>query len=248
MSQIPLLELRDVSKSYGSLVVSDHVSLAVVEGEALGILGPNGAGKSTMFNLITGTVRVDTGNILFAGHEITSMKAHMRTRRGIARSYQIPKPFLHMTVFENLLVAASFATHGLPETARNDLCMSVLADAGLGAKANAPAGSLGLLQLKRLELARALAAKPRLLLLDEIAGGLTEAECHELVASIKAVRRAGVTIVWIEHVLHALMGVVDRLLVLNFGRVIAAGEPQAVMAEPAVREVYLGLEAGHEAA
>ena len=243
----PLLQLTDVSKRYGSLVVADGVSLSVGQGEALGVLGPNGAGKTTLFNLITGVAKVDTGQIRFAGEEIAGLKPHLRARRGIARSYQIPKPFVQMSVFENLLVGASFAAQGLSPRERTDHCAEVLERTGLLPKANALAGSLNLLERKRLELARALAAKPRLLLLDEIAGGLTEGECHELVAAIQAVRASGVTIVWIEHVLHALMGVVDRVMVLNFGKVIASGDPKTVMADRAVREIYLGIEAVDDA-
>ena len=243
---MPLLELTDVSKRYGSLVVADAIALTVGEGEALGILGPNGAGKTTLFNLITGIAAVDAGRIAFEGQDITAVKPHLRARRGIARSYQIPKPFVQMSVFENLLVGASFAARGLSSRERNDHCAEVLERTGLMPKADTLAGSLNLLERKRLELARGLAAKPRLLLLDEIAGGLTEAECHELVEAIKAVRASGVTIVWIEHVLHALMGVVDRVIVLNFGKVIAGGDPKAVMADPAVREIYLGIEAADD--
>ena len=243
-----LLELTDVSQRYGSLVVADAVTLSVAAGEALGVLGPNGAGKTTLFNLVTGVTRVDGGRIAFEGADITALKPHERARLGVARSYQIPKPFVQMTVFENLLVGASFAAQDLSPRERTAHCAEVLDRTGLAPKANALAGSLNLLERKRLELARALAAKPRLLLLDEIAGGLTEAECHELVDAIKAVRASGVTIVWIEHVLHALMGVVDRVLVLNFGKVIAEGQPKAVMADPSVREIYLGIEAADDAA
>jgi branched-chain amino acid transport system ATP-binding protein len=228
-------------------VVADAISLTVSPGEALGVLGPNGAGKTTLFNLITGVAKVDAGEIRFADEDITRLQPHLRARRGIARSYQIPKPFVQMSVFENLLVGASFAAQGLGHRERNAHCAEVLERTGLAPKANVLAGSLNLLERKRLELARALAAKPRLLLLDEIAGGLTEGECSELVAAIQAVRASGVTIVWIEHVLHALMGVVDRVLVLNFGKVIASGAPQAVMADRAVREIYLGIEAADDA-
>jgi branched-chain amino acid transport system ATP-binding protein len=161
---------------------------------------------------------------------------------GIGRSYQIPHPFAKMTVFENLLVAAAFGT-GEPERALHGHCGAVLERTGLLPKANLPAGRLTLLERKRLELARALATRPRALLLDEIAGGLTEAECHELVATIAAIRGEGVSIIWIEHVVHALLSVVDRLIVINFGRLLAEGEPKRVMADPKVREVYMGISA-----
>ena len=228
---VPLLELVEVSKRYGALTVADRLSLAVGDGEALGVIGPNGAGKSTMFNLITGDVRADAGAIRFAGGDVTALAPHLRCRRGIGRSYQIPHPFAKMTVFENLLVAAIYGAR------RGE----VLDLTGLAAKANIPAGTLTLLERKRLELARALATEPRLLLLDEIGGGLTEHETRALVETIRAIRAAGTAIVWIEHIVHALLSVVDRLVVINFGRKLAEGEPHAVMADPRVREVYMGI-------
>jgi len=239
---MPILRLDAVSKSFGALKVIDRLSLALEEGEALGILGPNGAGKSTMFNLVTGDLRPDQGRIHFAGRDVTRLPAHARCRLGIGRSYQIPHPFHGMTVFENVLVAAAFAS-GRSERACHERCVAILDLAGLLPKANLAAGSLTLLERKRLELARALATGPKALLLDEIAGGLTESECHELVATIREVHASGVSIVWIEHVVHALLAVVTRLVVINFGRELAQGEPRAVMADPVVQEVYLGIEA-----
>ena len=238
----PILSLDDVSKRYGALVVTDHLSMTLEPGEALGVIGPNGAGKTTMFNLIAGGVRPDSGRVHFAGRDITGLPPHARCRAGIGRSYQIPHPFIGMTVFENLLVAASFGS-GRPEREVYDRCVGVLDRTGLLAKANVRAGALTLLERKRLEMARALATDPKVLLLDEIAGGLTEAECHELVEAIRAVHATGVSIVWIEHVLHALKAVVTRLVVINFGRKIDDGEPGRVMASPQVREIYMGLEA-----
>jgi branched-chain amino acid transport system ATP-binding protein len=237
-----LLSLERVSKSFGSLKAADDVSFDLAESEALGIIGPNGAGKSTLFNLITGGLRADAGRIRFAGRDITALAPHERCRAGIGRSYQIPHPFAKMTVLENLLVGAVFAS-GKSERACYDHCVEVLHATGLLARANQRAGTLTLLGRKRLELARALATKPRLLLLDEIAGGLTEHECRELVETIRAIHAAGTAIVWIEHIVHALTAVVGRLIVINFGRLLAEGEPRAVMADPAVREVYLGIEA-----
>lgn len=237
-----LLELDAVGKAYGALQVTDALSLTVTEGEALGVIGPNGAGKSTMFNLITGDVAPDAGHIRFGGHDVTRLKAHARARLGIGRSYQIPQPFAHMTVFENLLVGALFAG-GQRERDSYEHCAVVLETTGLIDRANVPAGSLTLLQRKRLELARALAMRPRLLLLDEIAGGLTEHECLELVETIRAIHAAGTTIVWIEHIVHALVSLASRLVVINFGRLIAQGEPRAVMADPVVQEVYMGIPA-----
>jgi branched-chain amino acid transport system ATP-binding protein len=234
-----LLSLRDVSKRYGPVTVTSDVSLDVAEGEVLGVLGPNGAGKTTLFALITGAVAADRGTILLGGRDITRMPAGARCRAGICRSHQVPQPFEKLTVFENLLVAACFGRGG-SEAAARDGCVDVLERTNLIGKANRLAGTLTLLDRKRLEMARALATAPKLLLLDEIAGGLTEGECGELVETIRAVHRGGTTIVWIEHVVHALLAVAGRLAVLNFGKLVAEGEPSAVMAAPVVREIYLG--------
>ena len=237
-----LLQLESVSKSYGALRVVDGLSLSVAEGETLGILGPNGAGKTTLFNLISGDARADGGAVRFAGRDLTAEAPHRRCRAGIGRSYQIPQPFGAMTVFENLLVAATFGG-GLSEREAYPVCVEVLEQSGLLERANRLAGALTLLDRKRLELARALATRPKLLLLDEIAGGLTEEESRELVAEIRAIRARGVTMIWIEHVVHALLAVADRLFVMDYGRKLAEGAPQAVIADPAVQRVYLGIEA-----
>ncbi|MFN6977141.1 MAG: ABC transporter ATP-binding protein [Gemmobacter sp.] len=237
-----ILSLSGVSKSYGALRVTDDVSLDVARGEALGIIGPNGAGKSTLFNLITGNVAPDAGRIALMGRDVTRLPAMARVRMGVGRSFQIPQPFEGLTVFENLVVAAAYG-QGRSEAAVTDDCAAILAQTDLMRLANTPAGGLSLLDRKRLELARALATGPDLLLLDEIAGGLTEGECHALVATIRAIHARGVTIVWIEHVLHALNSVVTRLLVLDFGKVIGLGAPEAIMASKEVREIYLGIEA-----
>jgi branched-chain amino acid transport system ATP-binding protein len=237
----PLLALESVSKSFGALKVVDQVSLAVEENEALGILGPNGAGKTTLFNLISGDLRPDTGRILLAGENVTTLAPHRRCRSGIGRSYQIPHPFSGMTVFENLLVAAVFGgATGESEAAA--WCVDILSRTGLARRANQLAGSLTLLDRKRLELARALATRPRVLLLDEIAGGLTEHEARALVDTIQEIRAQKVAIVWIEHVVHALLACVQRLVVLNFGALIAQGEPRAVVTSPEVQRVYMGIE------
>ena len=238
----PLLELRGVSKRYGALRVTDQISLAVQPGETLGILGPNGAGKTTLFNLISGDAQVDQGCVLYDGRDVTLLRPHQRCRLGIGRSYQVPQPFGHMTVFENLVTAAVFGA-GLNEKAAWQRAAEVLEQTGLKAQANCLAGSLTLLNRKRLELARALATDPKLLLLDEIAGGLTEHEARELVDELRRIKAAGVTMVWIEHVVHALLSIADRLFVINFGARLAEGEPQAVMNDPEVRRVYMGMEA-----
>lgn len=236
-----VLELHGVSKSFGALRVTDDVSLTVPKGQALGIIGPNGAGKSTLFNLITGNILPDAGRVVLLGQDVTKAPAMERVRMGVGRSFQIPQPFEGLTVFENLLTAAAYG-RGLPEKAVAEDCAAVLRDTGLLAKANVLAGSLTLLDRKRLELARAMATGPELLLLDEIAGGLTEAECAVLVETIRGLHAKGVTIIWIEHVLHALNSVVERLLVLDFGRVIGVGAPAEIMASKDVREIYLGME------
>jgi branched-chain amino acid transport system ATP-binding protein len=236
-----ILALENVSKSFGALKVTDGISLSVAEGETLGILGPNGAGKTTLFNLISGDLRADSGRILFCGEDIGSQPPHRRCRSGIGRSYQVPQPFGALTVFENLVAAASFGT-GRAETETYAGAVEILRETGLLAKANRLAGSLTLLDRKRLELARALATRPRILLLDEIAGGLTEHEAADLVAEIRRIKAQRVTIVWIEHVVHALLAVADRLFVINFGQQLAEGSPSVVINDPQVRRVYMGIE------
>ena len=236
-----ILELDKVSKRYGQLQVTDNVSLSVAEGEALGIIGPNGAGKTTIFNLIAGTILPNSGRIMFGGKDVSPLPARTRCHLGIGRSFQIPHPFIGMTTYENVLVGAAF---GRQKSERDSAAraIEVLELTGLKRKANVLAGQLTLLERKRLEMARALASDPKLLLLDEIAGGLTEPECRELVAAIREVQEAGVSIIWIEHVVHALMAVVDRIAVVDFGRKIAEGEPKAVMASKAVAEIYMGID------
>ncbi len=236
-----ILTLTDVSKSFGALKVTDDVSFTVPKGQALGIIGPNGAGKSTLFNLITGNIRPDAGTVTLMGRDVTRLPAMDRVRMGVGRSFQIPQPFEGLTVYENLAVAASFG-RGRSEAAVTDDCVAILRDCALLHRANTLAGALSLLDRKRLELARAMATGPDLLLLDEIAGGLTEGECKALVATIKGLHAKGITIIWIEHVLHALTAVVERLLVLDFGRVIGIGAPDQIIASKEVREIYLGLE------
>lgn len=239
---MPILSLQSVSRSFGALKVTDAVSFDLEAGEALGIIGPNGAGKSTLFNLITGNIAPDTGRVLIDGRNVTKAPPMERVKAGIGRSFQIPQPFGGLSVYENLLVAARFGG-GVSAGEAPDFCMGILARTGLGSVAGKPSGGLPLLQRKRLELARAMATKPRVILLDEIAGGLTEAECVELVATIKTIHAEGTAIIWIEHVLHALNSVVERLMVLNFGRMLMIGQPDQVMASPEVREIYLGIEA-----
>ena len=238
----PILALENISKRFGAVVVADGIDLSLNEGEALGIIGPNGAGKTTLFGMATGTVTPDAGRVLFDGNDITRLAPEGRCRLGLARSFQIPQPFSGMTVFENVVVAAAFGNNER-EAAVYDRCAKLLERCGLAEKANKRAGGLTLLDRKRLELARALATKPRVLLLDEVAGGLTEHECATLIALIKDVRAEGVTIVWIEHVVHALLATVDRLAVLHGGRFIASGDPLTVIRSAEVAEIYMGIDA-----
>jgi len=242
MSNPALLEASGLGKSFGANRVLHDVSFEVRPGEVLGILGPNGAGKTTLFNLISGDLRPNTGAITFDGAPLGREPPYRRAQLGIGRTYQIPLPYGGMTTFENLLVSASFAGQKR-ERAAYDYCAVVLEQCELGGKANTMAGALTLLDRKRLELARALASRPKLLLLDEIAGGLTDEEGKDLVALIRKVRAQGVTIVWIEHVLHAIMAAADRALVLNFGEKIAEGLPRDVIDDPEVKRVYMGIEA-----
>ena len=234
-----VLALEQISKRFGAIVVAERVGLQLAEGEALGIIGPNGAGKTTLFGIISGTIAPDSGRVVYAGRDITSLPPAQRCALGIGRSFQIPQPFSGMSVFENLVVAAAFGG-GRRERDAYESCMAILERCGLLNKANRPAGSLTLLDRKRLELARALASQPAVLLLDEVAGGLTEHECQTLIALIAEIRQGGVSIVWIEHVVHALLASVDRLLVLHNGAFIADGDPQAVIRSPQVAEIYMG--------
>ncbi len=234
-----ILKLDALQKSFGALVVADGISLEVSEGEALGVIGPNGAGKTTLFGLISGALQPSSGRVYLDGRDVTALSPQARCRAGIGRSHQVPLPFEKLTVFENVLTAACFG-QGKRERDVVEYCGEVLERTHLLNKANQLAGALTLLDRKRLEMARALATAPRLLLLDEIAGGLTEGECRDLVAMIRAIHAGGVTIVWIEHIVHALTAVVSRLVVLNFGKLIAEGEPQAVMNSAEVRQIYLG--------
>ena len=234
-----LLEVRGLSKKFGNVVTAEDVTFNVKAGTALGIVGPNGAGKSTLLSLITGVLPSDAGTITFDGHNITSQSAASRTKAGIARSFQIPRPFVDMTVFENVYVGATFGG-GFHGQIGYEAAVRALETTGLMHLSEKPAGQLRLLDRKRLELARALATNPRLILLDEIAGGLTEKELPPLIELIRGLRDSGVTVVWIEHIVHALTAVVDELMCLALGRVLAIGDPREVMRSPEVIEVYLG--------
>jgi branched-chain amino acid transport system ATP-binding protein len=234
-----LLELAGVRKRFGRVLVADGLDLTVGDGDAVGIIGPNGAGKSSLFGMVSGDLRPDSGDVLLSGRRITDAPPQVRCRLGIGRTYQVPRPFEHMTVFESVHHAAhqGGALRGRAATGR---AAEVLAGTGLLAAANQPAGRLTLVSRKRLEIARALGAGPRLLLLDEVAGGLTDPEVAELVEMVGRLRAGGLAVIWIEHVVQALTSSVDRLLCLVGGAFVADGTPAEVLASPAVREAYLG--------
>jgi branched-chain amino acid transport system ATP-binding protein len=233
------LEVTDVAKSYGSLSVLGSVSLAVAAGEAVGVVGPNGAGKTTLLDLLTGTGRCDAGRVLLHGRDVTRLPPPTRARMGLGRTFQVPRPLGNLTVFENALVGAMRAA-GLRGRQAYAVAYEALALADMTGQANTQAGSLRLLDRKRLELARALAMRPRVLLLDEIAGGLSDAETEALIGTIRAVNSAGTAIIWVEHVLRVLTAVVTRLVCLADGQVIADGAPPVVLASDAVRAAFLG--------
>lgn len=237
----PLAELVGVTKRFGGVTVVDDLSLTIAGERALGVIGPNGAGKTTMLHLLAGDLRPDRGTVRLDGHDVTRLRADRRCRAGIGRTAQVPRPYGGMSVFENVLVAAVFggATRKR-ERAATPAAVAALDRTGLLPRADRMAGTLPLLDRKRLELARALASGPRLLLLDEIAGGLTDAETEELVGTIRALRGEGLGVVWIEHIVHALLAVVDRLVVIDHGRVVADGDPREVVDSPAVHQIYLG--------
>jgi branched-chain amino acid transport system ATP-binding protein len=236
---VPALEVAGVAKSYGALSVFSSVSFAIAEGEALGIVGPNGAGKTTLLDLLTGTGRCDTGQVLLHGKDVTRLPPPARARMGLGRTFQVPRPLGDLTVFENALVGAMRAA-GLRGRAAYGAAWEALAVTGMTGRANEPAGSLRLLDRKRLELARALAMRPRVLLLDEIAGGLSDPETEALIGTVREVNSAGTAIIWVEHVLRVLTAVVPRLVCLANGRVIADGVPSDVLASEAVRTAFLG--------
>ncbi len=234
-----MLVAVELRKQFGALAALDGVDFTISSGEAVGIVGPNGAGKTTLLNVLAGTVAPSSGTIAFQGGDVTSAGASRRSRLGIARAHQVPRPFGGMTVFENCFVAATTGG-GLRRRAAYARCLEVLEQCGLVDLGNRRAETLGLLGRKRLELARALATNPVLLLLDEIGAGLTDAEAVELVALIKALHAAGIAIVWIEHIVHVLIQGIERLVCMDTGRVIADGEPAAVMRDARVIDAYLG--------
>ena len=236
-----LLELDHVTKTFGRVVVADELSLTIGPGDIVGIVGPNGAGKTSLFGLISGDLTPASGDIRFGGQPITRLGPAARCKLGIGRTYQVPRPFGDMTVFENVLVAVQQGA-GLRRHASYERAARVLTRTGLVREANVPAERLGLLQRKRLEVARAVATDPKLLLLDEVAGGLTDPEVEQLVQIVLGIRSEGVAVLWIEHVMRALTAAVQRLICLAGGSFIGDGAPAEVLANPSVREVFLGTE------
>ena len=239
MSEI--LTIQNLTKTFGNLTAVDHLNFDVQEGEILGMMGPNGAGKTTVFNLVTGVYKPSGGKVIYKGMDVTNFSAAHRCRLGIGRTYQIPRPFENMTVFENLLVGAEYGANLKGKQAQQE-ATEVLDFTGLLSKKYLFAGKLPLLDRKRLELARALATKPTLLLIDEVAAGLTEAEVEDLLQIVKSIQQKRITIIWVEHVLMMMNKGVDRLLVINGGRWLMCGDPKECMESKEVHEVYLGME------
>jgi len=234
-----VLVASGVSKRFNAFVAVDRVDFALGVDEAVGIVGPNGAGKTTLLNVLAGAYPPSNGTVRIDGRDVSRLDAASRCRLGIARSHQVPRPFAEMTVFENVFVAAS-AGGGIAGTRAYDASIDALRLCGMLAVGNRKAAALGLLDRKRLELARALGTGPTVLLLDEIGAGLTDSEANELVAIVRELRGRGIAIVWIEHILHVLLQVVTRLICMDAGRVIAQGVPDEALKDPAVVEAYLG--------
>jgi branched-chain amino acid transport system ATP-binding protein len=239
----PLLRIDAVTKRFGGFVALDNVSVDIRPGERLGLIGPNGSGKTTLINCISGALRAEAGSVIFRGENITRLPPHMRTRRGIARSFQIPRPFKSMTVAENLMVALDFATvagSSVPEAERRDIVMSVLAQTGLTSKADLPTTGLSQVELRKMELARAMATHPKLLISDEAMAGLSSSEVDEVLDLLIKLAGEGITIIMIEHIMQAVMRFSERVMCLDAGKIIAIGAPHEVMANQRVQEAYLG--------
>jgi branched-chain amino acid transport system ATP-binding protein len=237
----PLLRINAVTKRFGGFIALDSVSVDIRRGERFGLIGPNGSGKTTLINCVSGAFRTEAGSVLFAGDDISRLPPHLRTRRGIARSFQIPRPFRSMTVAENLLVALDFATTtAISAAQRRDSVMSILARMGLAPKADVPTTSLSQVELRKMELARAMATRPKLLISDEAMAGLAGAEVDEVLDLLMILAAENITIIMIEHIMQAVMRFSERVMCLDAGKIIAMGTPAEVMANKRVQEAYLG--------
>jgi branched-chain amino acid transport system ATP-binding protein len=236
----PLLAVAGVTKNFGGFRALDDVSVDIRPGERFGLIGPNGSGKTTLINCISGALRNDTGTIVFNGEEISKLPANIRLRRGIARSFQIPRPFRSMTVLENLLVPIDFAGHGQSGAQGMDEVQAILDKMGLAAKAEALSSQLSQVELRKMELARAMAARPKLLISDEAMAGLSSSEIDEVLTLLFKLNAEGITIIMIEHIMHAVMRFSERLICLDAGRIIAEGSPHQVVGNKSVQEAYLG--------
>jgi branched-chain amino acid transport system ATP-binding protein len=241
--ELPLLRIGGLTKRFGGFTAVDNVSVDIRPGERLGLIGPNGSGKTTLINCISGAFRTEPGTVVFRGEDITQLPAHMRTRRGIARSFQIPRPFRSMTVVENLMVALDFATVAggfVPAAQRRDTVMAILAQTGLTSKADLPTTGLSQVELRKMELARAMATHPKLLISDEAMAGLSTSEVDEVLDLLIKLASEGITIIMIEHIMQAVMRFSERVMCLDAGKIIAIGAPAEVMANQRVQEAYLG--------
>jgi branched-chain amino acid transport system ATP-binding protein len=237
----PLLRISSLTKRFGGFTALNDVSVDIRPGERFGLIGPNGSGKTTLINCISGVFRTEPGTVLFGGADVTSLQPHQRTRRGISRSFQIPRPFRSMTVAENLMVALDFAAHEHVSVGqRQDTMMSILTQMGLGSKANVSAASLSQVELRKMELARAMATHPKLLISDEAMAGLSSSEVDEVLDLLLSLAGRDITIIMIEHIMQAVMRFSERVMCLDAGRIIAIGTPTEVMADRRVQEAYLG--------
>ena len=235
-----ILEVQGVSKRFGGLQALTNVAFDLAEGHILGLIGPNGAGKTTLFNVINGVYKPDTGRVIFRGEDITGKPSYEAARRGLARTYQVVRPLQELTVRENVMVGACYGREKRHIGPAADIAGQVLETVGLGERADQLAGSLNVAQKKRLEMARTLAARPYLLLLDEVLAGLNPSEIAAMIETVQLIRNQGVTILMIEHVMQALMSLSDEVIVLDYGELIATGTPEEVVNNPQVIEAYLG--------
>jgi branched-chain amino acid transport system ATP-binding protein len=238
----PLLKVDGVSKSFGGFAALSEVSIAIAEGERFGLIGPNGSGKTTLINCVSGSLRNDAGTIVFGGEDISRLPAYQRTRRGIARSFQIPRPFSSMSVLENLQVPLEYLAHrrSLHTSDTRAEAMDILKTIGLADKAETPSNRLSQVELRKLELARAMAARPRLLISDEAMAGLASNEVQEVLAILFKLNESGITIIMIEHIMQAVMRFSQRVICLDAGRIICEGTPAGIVANLDVQRAYLG--------